>query len=57
MTDKKKKIRKSVYSIAIAAYLKLFSFEFIGKKNKCYYFEINEGEEADFDKKTFEYTN
>ena len=52
-----RKIRKSVEDLGVAAYLRMHGFKVIGRKGKAVYFEINESEENEFNRDSFEYVN
>lgn len=48
-------MKKSVNDLGISAYALLHGFNIIGKKNKVFYFEVEEQDLVEFDKLSFEY--
>jgi len=51
------KIRKQVDDLGAAAFLKLQGFKVSGRKGKTFFFDVNQEEEAEFDKNSFEFVN
>ena len=55
--EKKARIRKSVSDLGVSAYIKMHGFKCVGRKNRNFYFEIEENQANEFDQLTFDYSN
>lgn len=58
MTDKvPNKVRKNIDDLGVAAYLRMHGYKVIGRKGKSVYFEIDETESDEFNRRSFDYVN
>ena len=52
-----KKVRRAVSDLGSAAYVKMHGFKCIGRKNRNFYFEMEETDVNQFDQLCYEYSN
>ena len=55
MTKKEGKVQRSVNDLGVSAYLLMHKYEVVGRKGKSIYFEINDEEVEEFERKQLEY--
>ncbi len=53
----KKVMRRSVSDLGMAAYIKIHGFRCLGKKNRHWFFEVDESQANQFDQLTVDYIN
>lgn len=55
--DKKARIRKSVPDLGVAAYVRMHGFKCVGRKGRNFFFEMDEGQDNEFDQLCVDYSN